>query len=271
VVQSPKQEAGAPLSENTDLYTGVVAWTYDLLIPAGEIDDEDFYRQAISESGEPALEIGCGTGRLLLRYVEDGFDVEGVDPSAAMLGICRRKAGEKGLEPSLHRQTMESLELPRKFRTIYIPVSSFMLVTDKHDVERALDRFLQHLEPGGKVLIPLHDPLKSDYGIGPAPEDEWRLRREGTRPSDGATVRCWERVTYDLANQIRSSVLRYEIVRSGEAAETDERSTALRWYTQEQFRELLDKAGFSNVRAVRGQTNEPAGADDAEFTFIAER
>jgi ubiquinone/menaquinone biosynthesis C-methylase UbiE len=252
------------------LYRGVVASTYDLLIPADEIDDEDFFRKAIADAGEPALEIGCGTGRLLIRYLEDGLDVEGVEPSAEMLEICRRKAKERGIRTTLHQQTMEMLDLPRRFRTIYVPVSSFMLVTDRRDAMTALERFLCHLSSGGKVLIPLHLPLKADFGIGPAPENEWRLRREGTRP-DGITVRCWERVSYDHREQVRHARLRYEALVDGEVTKTEERSTSLRWYAQDEFGELLEKVGFSRIRAVRGHTLEPAGSDDASFTFIAQR
>ncbi len=256
--------------ENDRLYEGVVASTYDLLIPAHVLDDDDFFRQAISENGQPALEIGCGTGRLLVRYLEEGLDVEGVDPSVEMLEICRRKATDKGLAITLHQQTMQALDVARRFRTIYVPVSTFMLVTNPRDVSAALARFYEHLSPGGRVCIPLHLPLRSDFGIGPAPEKEWRLRREGTLP-DGVTVRCWEHVRYDRDAQIRHARLRCEAIEGGQITKTEERETTLRWYAQEEFRELLEKAGFSNVRAVQDHSQNPAGRDDAAFTFIAER
>jgi len=54
--------------------------------------DRQFYRDVIDSSGEPALDVGCGTGRLLLEYLADGLDVDGVDVSPEMLEICAEKA-----------------------------------------------------------------------------------------------------------------------------------------------------------------------------------
>ena len=51
----------------------------------------------------PALEIGCGTGRLTIPYLEAGLDVEGLDSSGQMLEICRTKAAARGLLPVLHQ------------------------------------------------------------------------------------------------------------------------------------------------------------------------
>jgi cyclopropane fatty-acyl-phospholipid synthase-like methyltransferase len=59
------------------------------------------------------LDIGCGTGRLLLDYLAQGIDVDGVDNSPEMLARCRAKAQALGLTPRLYEQSMETLALPR--------------------------------------------------------------------------------------------------------------------------------------------------------------
>ena len=43
----------------------------------------------------PALEIGCGSGRLILPLIATGFDVEGLELSTDMLEICRKGAEEE--------------------------------------------------------------------------------------------------------------------------------------------------------------------------------
>jgi SAM-dependent methyltransferase len=48
-------------------------------------DDVAFYRMLAAERGGPVLDLGCGTGRLLIPLAADGFDVVGVDLSASML------------------------------------------------------------------------------------------------------------------------------------------------------------------------------------------
>jgi ubiquinone/menaquinone biosynthesis C-methylase UbiE len=71
--------------DRSQFYTGFVAECYDLLIPDDEAGSYRFFQQAIEAKGEPALELGCGTGRPLLGYLEAGLDVEGLDSSADML------------------------------------------------------------------------------------------------------------------------------------------------------------------------------------------
>jgi SAM-dependent methyltransferase len=66
-----------------------------------------FYRAVIAESGEPALDAGCGTGRLLLDYLAEGLDIDGVDVSPELLAIYARKASKAGLAPNLFRQSIE--------------------------------------------------------------------------------------------------------------------------------------------------------------------
>src|SRR5262245_28563016 len=79
-----------------------------------------FYRAMIEQSGQPALDLACGTGRLLLPLMHAGLDVDGCDISPDMLALCRAKATEEGLEPQLYQQAMHDLDLPRQYRTIFI-------------------------------------------------------------------------------------------------------------------------------------------------------
>ena len=250
-------------------YRGLCASTYDLLLPADAVGDLEFYRDAIVDAGEPALEIGCGTGRLLLAYLGAGLDVEGIDTSSAMLEICRTKARARGLTVRVHEQAAETLDLRRRFQTIYVPVGSFMLILDPDTARAALRRFLGHLLLGGRIIVPLGLPWQADVATTPAPHGEWRLRRTGVRPEDGAAVECWELATYEFGTQLKHAQLRYEVRVQGRLVQTEHHVLPLRWYTQEQFADLLNAAGFVDVHAVREHTWEPARREDAFFTFVA--
>lgn len=58
-----------------------------------------YFRQKLEGSGEPALDAGCGTGRLLIPFLQAGLDVDGCDVSADMLSFCRGRAEREGLKP----------------------------------------------------------------------------------------------------------------------------------------------------------------------------
>jgi SAM-dependent methyltransferase len=68
---------------------------YDLEF-AGFDDDLPLYRAFAEHSGGPILELGCGTGRLIVPLAEDGYDITGVDLSPAMLALARVAVGRAG-------------------------------------------------------------------------------------------------------------------------------------------------------------------------------
>jgi ubiquinone/menaquinone biosynthesis C-methylase UbiE len=228
-------------------------------------EDRFFYLSIIAESGQPVLDVGCGTGRLLLDYMLQGIDMDGVDNSPEMLALCHQKAQQLGLQPTLYQQTMEMLDLPRHYRTILVPSSSFQLVTEPNDASEAMRRFFQHLEPGGTLVMSFLAYYMGDEQ-GPIVTGEWQ--KEVVRPEDGAVVRRWSRSRIDLVNQLEHTEDRYDIIVNGAivASESLSRSPATRIYTQEQAVKVYETAGFTNIRVFSGFTRQPATATDAGFT-----
>lgn len=248
-------------------YRGAMAQFWDLL--RGDTStwaDRPLYLEIIAESGQPVLDVGCGTGRLLLDYMQLGIDIDGVDNSPEMLALCRQKAQRLGLQPALYEQTMETLDLPRTYRTILVPSSSFQLVIEPDAAAEALRRFFHHLAPGG-VLVMSFMPYHTD-DQGPIVTHEWQ--QEVTRPEDGATVRRWSRSTIDRVNQVEHTDDRYDVIVNGAvvASESLSRSPATRIYTLDQAVEVVESAGFTNVHGYSGFTRQPATATDAVFTVL---
>src|SRR3954465_6897004 len=64
-------------------------------------DEVRFYRPLADERGGPVLDLGCGTGRLMLPLLRDGHVVVGVDRARPMLtraaaGLARPRAELRG-------------------------------------------------------------------------------------------------------------------------------------------------------------------------------
>ena len=247
-------------------YRGMIASSWDLLRgDTSDWSDRPFFRAVIEDNGQPALDVGCGTGRLLLDYLSQGLDVDGADPSPEMLEICRKKAQDLGLKPILYQQGMESLDVPRKYRNIFIPSSSFQVITDLTDAQRALRRCHRHLEIGGRLVMSIMDVSK-DAGKG------WHVGAEAHKP-DGLTVRRWSNSTYDPEAQLEDTEDRYELVKDGKVVATEEhrRSPATRGYSLSQITKMIQTAGFEEVRAVAGFSEEPASANDDVFCVFGTR
>jgi ubiquinone/menaquinone biosynthesis C-methylase UbiE len=262
------------MSDATYEYRGLKAQAWDLL--RGDYSawpDRAFYRNAIGRYGEPALDVGCGTGRLVLDYLQQGIDCDGVDNSPEMLALCREKARALGVAPALYEQTMEALELPRRYRTIFVPSSSFLLLTDLADAAEAMRRFVAHLEPGGALIMPfmVHWPGATPPQHGTW--TDWFKAGQAERPEDGATVRRQTRVMFDLELQLEHTEDRYQVLANGRLVQEELQITspATRWYTQEQSLAVCREAGFADVHATNGFTFGPAAGDERIWTVFGTR
>src|SRR5439155_8136317 len=79
----------------------------------------EYFRARIADA-RPVLDAGCGTGRLLVPWLQAGIDVDGCDASADMVERCRRRAGEAGYEPTLWVQALHELDPPRRYRSVVV-------------------------------------------------------------------------------------------------------------------------------------------------------
>ncbi len=259
----------------TPEYQGLMAQAWDLL--RGDYanwPDRPFYRALIERQGGPALDVGCGTGRLLLDYLAAGLDVDGVDNSAEMLAICRDKAVGLGLdvEGRLFTQAMDSLDLPRRYATIFVPSSSFQLLTDPAAAALALARFHDHLEPGGLLVMSIMSKLWPGRRSPPQMQwSDWFMMSE--RPREGDSVRRWIRTRYDHDQQLEHEENRYEVLRDGVVVQEEvyANSPGVRWYSQAQAMDCLVQAGFTGVEVTSGFTFDPAAPEDTTFCVVATR
>jgi ubiquinone/menaquinone biosynthesis C-methylase UbiE len=257
-------------------YRGLMAEAWDLLRgDTSQWPDRAFYRALIEQRSGPALDVGCGTGRLLLDYLSAGLDVHGVDNSPDMLAICREKAAETGVDVSgrLFRQEMRELDLPRRYATILVPSSSFQLLTDALAAREAMRRFHDHLLPNGLLVMPFMSKLWPGRRTPPQMKwYDWHKLGEAPR-GDGSVIRRWIRTRYDHDQQLEHEENRYEVLRDDVVVHSEElgRSPCVRWYSQVQARALYEASGFSVTAMTAGFTFDPATAEDTTFCILGIR
>jgi SAM-dependent methyltransferase len=233
-------------------YESFVAEAYDVWLPPdGTYSDRKLYRQLIEAGDGPALELGCGNGRLLLDYVQDGIDVDGVDASADMLAICAAHAERRGLDVTLFHTDWIALDLGKQYATVYNPAGSFALIESDDDASAALTAWLAHVRPGGSLVVSMGVPTGRDLDA----QYEWRIRRSGTRASDGLTFMVHEAFRYDTAAQVQHVLNRQEIWDvDGSLVRTNMRRHEIRWWTREQLEALFRTAGCADVSSTGSET-----------------
>ena len=235
-----------------------------------------YFRRHVERDGQPALDVACGTGRLLLPYLRAGLDVDGCDISADMVQHCRAKAAGEGLSPVLFVQGMHEIDPPRTYRTVFVCGAFGLGSTRAQDVE-ALSRLHDALQPGGTLLLDIEVPYAdtkqwrywTSEGRRALPE-ELPPPRERRLASDGGEYTLRARVLdLDPLEQRVTLGMHAERWRDGELEADEDRTLTINLYFRNELLLLLERAGFADVRIEGDHNDLPPTPDDEFLVFVA--
>jgi SAM-dependent methyltransferase len=222
---------------------------YDLLFDTLDFDIP-FWQKVAREANGPVLETGCGTGRVLLRLLESGFDADGIDLSEAMVGRFRTKAKTKGWEDRAVVADMRDFSLPRCYGRVICAFNSFAHCETTDDQIRALRCFRKHLLPGGAVVIHMSYPGPK-YWVEPDGVPTHEIEVEDA--ARGRVLQMWDTRMKDPVAQLqRSKVEVREIDESGRAVASRWFTTSQRWVYLFELELLFRLAGFSRWTVLGG-------------------
>lgn len=142
---------------------------------------------AAAEAG-PVLELGCGSGRVLLPLLHAGHTVTGVDASAAMLALARQRLAAEpaaaAARATLLHADMTTFTSETRFGLALIPYNTFMHLETAQAV-RALRQTRRHLGGNGRLFIDLHNP----FAVAATPDEPaLTLERTFIDPDTNETV-----------------------------------------------------------------------------------
>ncbi len=120
------------------------------------------------------LELGCGYGRILLEYLKEGFQIQGLDLNEDLLQSAKQLLEEHQLNTTLTKACMSATGLEKNYYDKLLCVwSSFShILTEKKQLE-VLNEMHRILKPGGSALIEVIDggrkkpkSLLKEHGFG---------------------------------------------------------------------------------------------------------
>jgi SAM-dependent methyltransferase len=226
--------------------------------------------------GQPALDAGCGTGRLLIPWLQEGYDVDGCDVSEDMVARCRASAEQARFAPTLWVQALHDLDPPRRYRTIVV-CGVFGLGSTREQDDEALRRLHASLEPGGTLLLDSEVPYVSSMRWQNWPKDEreqipedWPERGMTREAKDGSVYELRSRaVRVDPLDQSVVLAMRAEKHGADQTLTIEEHELAMRGYFCHELVMMLERAGFHSVDVRGDHTDEAAGNEHNTLVYIA--
>src|SRR6266496_1717784 len=134
-----------------------IADLYDHVVPYRDRPDIPFFVEAAKNAGSPILEVGCGTGRVLIPTARAGLDIVGLDLSPHMLTVCRQRLRSEPqvvqARAQLVQADMRQFELGQTFTLVTLPFRPFQHLLTVEDQLSCLDSIRRHLIEGGTLIL----------------------------------------------------------------------------------------------------------------------
>ena len=184
-----------PSDHPWDLYAPFYDWENTRTLGRRDLP---FWTRVLARHGAHALELGCGTGRLLAPIARSGVTMTGIDLSERMLARARARARRlpRSARPGLVRGDIRALPFRRRtFGAVLAPYGMLQSLVRDRDLDAALGEAARVLRKGGLLGVDLVPDLPRWEEYGP----EVRMRG---RTRQGARVELIETVRQDRASGI---------------------------------------------------------------------
>jgi len=241
---------------------------YDLLFETLDFD-RAFWLGVGREAQGPVLDLGCGTGRVLIPLLEAGVDMDGVDLHPRMLDRLRAKAARRGFHPRLLAADMRDFTMPRRYARVICAFNAFAHCESTQDQLATLRCCREHMEPGGALVLHISYPgvaLWLDAGEAPV------LEHETANPANGNRLQLYDRRSMDRVNQSqRSEIEVRELDEAGATVASHRFEARQRWVYRYELELLLRLAGFARWEIAGDFAGAPLTRDDQQMIAWAWR
>lgn len=234
-------------------------------------DDIDLYLQFIEAAGDPVLELGCGTGRIVREIAAAGFDVTGVDSSAPMLAFARASLADATIEGELDLVEGDfgraDLVKAGTFGIAIIALDSLLHAESQQEQLRVLRAAWTALDPRGQLIVDVFNPtpariMSLDGGLSFA--GTWEMD-QGIR-LDKLVAQHADPTSQTIENEIW-----YEVTNADGTIKRTRTAFTQRWVSAAELVLMLQLAGFQDWRVYGSYELDELGPHSDRIIIAAEK
>jgi SAM-dependent methyltransferase len=218
-------------------------------------EEADFIQKHLQLStGNKALDVPCGNGRLSLELAKRGFALTGVDIASEFIDEAKQKSVEAVLNVDWHQREMRNLPWTSEFDGAFCFGNSFGYLNDEENAD-FLQELSQTLKPHARFI--LDAPAIAELILpGFQPSRSMELA--------GITTTIESRYDHELGRMFND----FTFVRNGIE---DKRASSQRIYTYKELTELLEQAGFEIIAASASLDEQPFKLGAHRLLLISEK
>ncbi len=252
------------------LYSGLEAESYDSVDELSDFEDYPFYRSLVEANPGRVLDLGCGTGRILARLMEDGIEVVGLDSSRDMLEICREKLAGMQSPPRLELGDIRRFDLKETFQSILIPGFTIQLLMEPDEIDSCLLSCWRHLEIGGQLVVSTYMPWEMlESGVDESPIEK---RRDAAFGETGERFVAWQGWSIDRREQSLELLNRFQRVDSeNQVVEEENRNMSIRWHLPYDMVARIRSLGFTEISVYGDYQFIPPASDSESVIYVVSK
>jgi len=239
-----------------------------------DLVDLPFYVDLAKQIGGPILEMGCGTGRVLLPIARMGIEIHGLDNAPTMLGILRERIQNEPEQVrsqiALHQGDMRQFRGQKKYALVTIPFRPMQHMYTLEDQVAALKTGAFHLDNDGILALDVFFPKFQlmDVGIGEEMlELEWPARSHPGR----IVRRYFKKDAVDKIHQVFSATFIFRTYHNETLVSEETERIKLSYYAYPQLKALFRLAGLEAVEEYGSFSKTPLDNTAKEMIFLLRR
>jgi len=202
---------------------------------------EDVFEKHTSRIVRRLFEPACGTGRLLIKFAQSGYEVAGNDLNAKAIDYCNRRLERAGYQPSALVGDMTDFRVHRKFDAAFNTINSFRHIDSEQGAVNHLNCVAEALYKGGLYVLGLH--LTPTQGP-PIQSESWSAQKGALCVNS----HMWS-IELDLKKRNEHLGMTFDIYTPRKQFRLEDRMD-YRTYTDRQFTALLKKVPAFEVLEV---------------------
>ncbi|NTU62610.1 MAG: class I SAM-dependent methyltransferase [Chloroflexi bacterium] len=227
-----------------------LAALYDAVYANGA--DIAFWQVMATAGSNGLLELGCGTGRVLLPLARSGHTITGLDLAVPMLEHCRANLQAESPEVrdrvTLLEADMTSFDLDRRFAQIYCAFGTFHHLRTVEQQLACLEHCRRHLLPHGQLILDLINPDPAPASVNSDAPVAGEAAANIVDWTDGRRIRSWATMLdYQRALQCNDCEVTYEIIEVDGTIRRLTETFPMRLLYRYELEHLLARCGFRIV------------------------